>query len=72
MRQRLVRCRRSAGSVPYRERVAVPAKRDTPESAHAGDRRLPNARYVELAGHGHNLMFEDPETFNALVLDFIA
>jgi 3-oxoadipate enol-lactonase len=33
-------------------------------------RRLPSARYVELEGRGHNLMLEDPETFNALVLDF--
>jgi pimeloyl-ACP methyl ester carboxylesterase len=34
--------------------------------------RLPNARYVELSGHGHNLPLEDPETFNALVLEFLA
>ena len=34
-------------------------------------RRLPNARYVELEGRGHNLMLEDPETFNALVLGFL-
>ena len=34
--------------------------------------RLPHARYVELAGHGHNLMLEDPETFARLVLDFLA
>jgi 3-oxoadipate enol-lactonase len=33
-------------------------------------RRLPNTRYVELEGRGHNLMLEDPQTFNALVLDF--
>ena len=33
-------------------------------------RRLPNARYVELAGRGHNAMLEDPEAFNAVVLDF--
>jgi 3-oxoadipate enol-lactonase len=33
--------------------------------------RLPNARYVELAGRGHNLMLEDPQTFNALALDFL-
>jgi 3-oxoadipate enol-lactonase len=34
--------------------------------------RLPNATYVELPGRGHNLMLEDPETFNRLVLDFLA
>jgi 3-oxoadipate enol-lactonase len=34
--------------------------------------RLPNARYVELPGRGHNLMLEDPETFNSLVLDFLS
>ncbi len=34
--------------------------------------RLPNARYVELAGRGHNLMLEEPETFNRLVLEFLA
>ena len=34
--------------------------------------RLPNARYVELAGVGHNIPLEVPETFNALVLEFLA
>jgi 3-oxoadipate enol-lactonase len=34
-------------------------------------RRLPNARYVEVAGRGHNLQLEDPETFNELVLGFL-
>jgi pimeloyl-ACP methyl ester carboxylesterase len=33
--------------------------------------RLPNARYVELARRGHNVMLEDPEAFNALVLGFL-
>jgi 3-oxoadipate enol-lactonase len=33
--------------------------------------RLPNARYVELPGRGHNLPLEEPETFNRLVLEFI-
>jgi len=33
--------------------------------------RLPNARYIELAGRGHNLQLEDPETFNELVLGFL-
>lgn len=33
--------------------------------------RLPNARYVELPGHGHNLPLEEPETFNSLVLEFL-
>jgi pimeloyl-ACP methyl ester carboxylesterase len=35
-------------------------------------RRLPTARYVELPGRGHNLMLQDPETFNELVLDFLS
>jgi pimeloyl-ACP methyl ester carboxylesterase len=34
-------------------------------------RRLPNARYVELEGRGHNLMLQDPETFNGFVLEFL-
>jgi 3-oxoadipate enol-lactonase len=34
--------------------------------------RLPNARYVELPGRGHNLMLEDPELFNGIVLDFVS
>jgi pimeloyl-ACP methyl ester carboxylesterase len=33
--------------------------------------RLPNARYVELPGRGHNLPLEDPATFNKLVLEFL-
>jgi len=33
--------------------------------------RLPNARYVELPGRGHNLPLEDPDTFNPLVLEFL-
>ena len=34
--------------------------------------RLPNAEYVELEGHGHNLPLEDPQTFSRLVLEFVA
>jgi 3-oxoadipate enol-lactonase len=34
--------------------------------------RLPNATYVELPGKGHNVMLEDPQTFNRLVLDFLS
>jgi 3-oxoadipate enol-lactonase len=34
--------------------------------------RLPNGRYVELAGHGHNLMLEDPDTFVSVVLEFLS
>ena len=34
--------------------------------------RLPNATYVELPGKGHNVMLEDPDTFNRIVLDFLA
>ena len=41
------------------------------ENGRALARRLPNARYVELPGRGHNLMLEDPEGFNSLVLDFL-
>jgi 3-oxoadipate enol-lactonase len=33
--------------------------------------RLPNARYVELAGCGHNLMLEEPDRFNRLVLELL-
>jgi pimeloyl-ACP methyl ester carboxylesterase len=33
--------------------------------------RLPNARYVELPGRGHNLQLEDPATFNRHVLEFL-
>ena len=33
--------------------------------------RLPNAEYVELADHGHNLPLEDPSTFAELVLQFL-
>ena len=35
-------------------------------------RRLPNAHYVELPGRGHNLMLQDPETFNELVCEFLS
>jgi len=42
-----------------------------PENGRLLARRLPNARYAELEGRGHNLMLEDPETFTALVLDFL-
>jgi 3-oxoadipate enol-lactonase len=34
--------------------------------------RLPNARYVELPGRGHNVQLEDPATINQLVLEFLA
>jgi 3-oxoadipate enol-lactonase len=34
--------------------------------------RLPNARYVELPGRGHNVQLEDPVTFNRLVLEFLS
>ena len=33
--------------------------------------RLPNAEYVELAGHGHNLPLEAPETFADAVRGFL-
>jgi 3-oxoadipate enol-lactonase len=33
--------------------------------------RLPNARYVELPGTGHNLQLEVRKRFNALVLEFL-
>jgi pimeloyl-ACP methyl ester carboxylesterase len=41
------------------------------ENGRALGSRLPNARYVELPGRGHNLQLEDPATFNRLVLDFL-
>jgi 3-oxoadipate enol-lactonase len=43
-----------------------------PENGRMLANRLPNARYVELEGRGHNVVLEDPETFNELVLDFLA
>jgi pimeloyl-ACP methyl ester carboxylesterase len=33
--------------------------------------RLPNARYVELRGRGHNVQLEDPVTINRLTLRFL-
>jgi pimeloyl-ACP methyl ester carboxylesterase len=33
--------------------------------------RLSRVEYVELAGRGHNLMLEDPDTFARLVLEFL-
>lgn len=42
-----------------------------PENGRVLAQRLPNARYVEIAGRGHNLQLEDPETFNELVLGFL-
>ncbi len=41
------------------------------ENGRALAQRLPNARYVEFAGHGHNLMLENPQLFNSHVLDFL-
>jgi len=34
--------------------------------------RLPNARYVELPGRGHNVQLEDPATLNRLTLRFLS
>ena len=34
-------------------------------------RRIPGARYVERTGRGHNLPLEEPETFAALVNEFL-
>jgi pimeloyl-ACP methyl ester carboxylesterase len=34
--------------------------------------RIPAAKYVELARHGHNLPLEAPETFARLVQNFVA
>ena len=34
--------------------------------------RIPRARYLELPGRGHNLPLEEPETFAALVCDFLS
>jgi pimeloyl-ACP methyl ester carboxylesterase len=42
------------------------------ENGRALAARLPNARYVELPGRGHNLPLEEPETVNALVLEFLS
>jgi pimeloyl-ACP methyl ester carboxylesterase len=42
-----------------------------PENGRILAERLPNARHVEVAGRGHNLQLEDPETFNELVPGFL-
>jgi 3-oxoadipate enol-lactonase len=42
------------------------------ENGRALASRLPNARYVELPGRGHNVQLEDPATVNQLVLEFLA
>jgi 3-oxoadipate enol-lactonase len=42
------------------------------ENGRALAARLPNARYVELPGRGHNVQLEDPATVNQLVLEFLA
>ncbi len=34
--------------------------------------RLPNATYLELPGKGHNVMLEEPDTFNRIVLDWLS
>jgi 3-oxoadipate enol-lactonase len=62
------------------ERVTAPAlivhgdlDRIVPvENGRALATRLPEARYVELPGRGHNLPVEEPETFARLVLDFLS
>ena len=41
------------------------------ENGRALASRLPNARYVELPGRGHNIQLEDPATVNRLVLEFL-
>jgi pimeloyl-ACP methyl ester carboxylesterase len=42
------------------------------ENGRALASRLPNARYIELPGRGHNVQLEDPATINRLVLEFLA
>ena len=34
-------------------------------------RLIPGARMVGVPGAGHSVYFEDPETFNRLVLEFV-
>ena len=58
--------KRRRSSIHGTEDLIVPV-----ENGRALARRLPNARYVELEGRGHNAMLEDPETFNTLVLGFL-
>jgi len=41
------------------------------ENGRALASRLPNARYVELPGRGHNVQLEDPTTINRLTLRFL-
>ena len=61
------------------EQISVPAlvvhgdaDRIVPiENGRALAARLPNARFVELPGRGHNLPLEEPETFSRLVAEFL-
>jgi 3-oxoadipate enol-lactonase len=61
------------------ERIALPVlvvhgdqDRIVPvENGRRLSRRLPNARYVELTGRGHNLMLEDPATLGRVVVEFL-
>lgn len=34
--------------------------------------RVPGSRFVQIDGSGHSAYFEDPETFNPILLDFLA
>jgi pimeloyl-ACP methyl ester carboxylesterase len=43
-----------------------------PELGREVAERLPRARFVCMDGAGHNPMWDRPERFNELVLDFLA
>ena len=45
---------------------------DTTDAAPFPTPGLPEGRYVELPGRGHNLPLEEPETFARIVQDFLA
>jgi pimeloyl-ACP methyl ester carboxylesterase len=73
-------CRRFYGEGCAVERIRAPAlvvhgDQDLIVPVENGRRlaeRLPHAEYVEVPGRGHNLMFEEPQTFVRLALDFLA
>ena len=55
--------------------LVIIGERDIPDFHAIADnlhQRIPNARKVVMPGVGHMSNMEDPERFNAIVLDFLA
>lgn len=55
--------------------LIIIGERDIPDCLAIADRlqqRIPNARRVVMPGVGHMSNMEDPERFNAIILDFLA